>query len=214
LPISAGVRPPENPVKPETLLAYEMGWRETLNENWFIDTNLFVHEYRQMVDFVVVDTEITADSINIIGELQNAVQWHSYGSALSINWKPSKQLQFQAAYTYFDNRLPFTNSETAPEHQLSLQGHWQFAPKWQGSAWLRSLSHLAQGDQPELGEIRVPSYTELDLRLAWQPTKNLEVSVMGKNLLAKQHDEYRFYFFNQLYLPSKRHFYAQLQWRF
>ena len=36
----------------------------------------------------------------------------------------------------------------------------------------------------------VPSYISMDLRLAYRPRKNLELAVIGQNLLQDQHQEY------------------------
>jgi iron complex outermembrane receptor protein len=38
----------------------------------------------------------------------------------------------------------------------------------------------------------VPSYFELNVRIGWHPTKNLELSVVGENLLHDHHPEYGF----------------------
>jgi len=38
----------------------------------------------------------------------------------------------------------------------------------------------------------VPSYLELDARLAWRATGNVELSVVGQNLLHERHAEYGF----------------------
>jgi iron complex outermembrane receptor protein len=38
----------------------------------------------------------------------------------------------------------------------------------------------------------VPSYFELDVRLAWRATKRLELSIVGQNLLHDHHPEYGF----------------------
>jgi outer membrane receptor for monomeric catechols len=35
----------------------------------------------------------------------------------------------------------------------------------------------------------IPSYAELDFRLAWHATKNIEVSIVGQNLLHDHHPE-------------------------
>ncbi|HEX8280177.1 MAG TPA: hypothetical protein VF551_02270, partial [Chthoniobacterales bacterium] len=36
-----------------------------------------------------------------------------------------------------------------------------------------------------------PAYVELDLRLGWSPAKNLEVAIVGRNLLDDHHPEFR-----------------------
>jgi iron complex outermembrane receptor protein len=58
----------------------------------------------------------------------------------------------------------------------------------------------------------VPSYVELDLRLAWRPAANLEVSAVGQNLLEDQHREFG------LESPAaaevERGIYGKLTWQF
>ena len=36
-----------------------------------------------------------------------------------------------------------------------------------------------------------PSYLQLDARLAWSPTKNFEIALVGRNLLDEKHPEFR-----------------------
>jgi iron complex outermembrane receptor protein len=36
----------------------------------------------------------------------------------------------------------------------------------------------------------VPAYSELDLRMAWQPGRNVELSLTGQNLLHPSHAEF------------------------
>ena len=36
----------------------------------------------------------------------------------------------------------------------------------------------------------MPSQTRLDLRLGWRPSPKVEVNLIGRNLLKKQHAEY------------------------
>jgi iron complex outermembrane receptor protein len=61
----------------------------------------------------------------------------------------------------------------------------------------------------------VPAYGEMDVRLGWHATKNLEFSIVGQNLLHDQHVEYGF--------PGPpgspreeiaRSIYAKIAWRF
>jgi iron complex outermembrane receptor protein len=41
------------------------------------------------------------------------------------------------------------------------------------------------------GSTVINDYVSMDIRLAWNPINNLELSLVGQNLLAKQHLEYR-----------------------
>jgi len=58
----------------------------------------------------------------------------------------------------------------------------------------------------------VPSYTRLDLRLGWKPIPEVELSLMGQNLLDSQHLE-----FGDQASPkteTERSFYAKATLRF
>jgi iron complex outermembrane recepter protein len=61
---------------------------------------------------------------------------------------------------------------------LDLPGHFEF------DALFRYVSRITNPTQD------VPPYSELDLRLAWRPTPNLEFSVVGQNLLQNRHAEF------------------------
>ena len=41
-----------------------------------------------------------------------------------------------------------------------------------------------------LGRHYIKAYVTLDLRLAWRPYKDIELSLVGQNLLAQKHLEY------------------------
>ena len=51
--------------------------------------------------------------------------------------------------------------------------------------WVDDLVINASGVADE-----VPGYAELNLRLGWTPTQNLELSLAGQNLLDSQHPEF------------------------
>jgi iron complex outermembrane receptor protein len=53
---------------------------------------------------------------------------------------------------------------------------------------LRSLSAIES--TPEIQEGGLPGYTELDVRIAWQATPQLQVSLVGQNLLHERHVEF------------------------
>src|SRR5690606_8614705 len=65
-----------------------------------------------------------------------------------------------------------------------------------------------------IGEISrqgVPSYEELDVRIAWQATRRLELSLVGQNLLDAQHPEFGDPASRQ---EIERGVYAKLQWSY
>jgi len=58
----------------------------------------------------------------------------------------------------------------------------------------------------------VPSYFEFDARLAWRPIKDLELSVVGQNLLHDHHPEYGFP--GPTREEIRRSVYGKISWQF
>jgi iron complex outermembrane receptor protein len=69
-----------------------------------------------------------------------------------------------------------------PSRYWSLRSSHDLADDLQADFMLR---HVGSLPHPE-----VPAYTELDARMAWQPRRNLELSLAGQNLLHNAHPEF------------------------
>jgi iron complex outermembrane receptor protein len=69
-----------------------------------------------------------------------------------------------------------------PDYQFSLRSSVNIGPAVTFDAALRSIDAL-----PNPG---VPAYTELNARIAWNITKQLELSLSGFNLIHPQHIEF------------------------
>ena len=59
---------------------------------------------------------------------------------------------------------------------LDLPGHWEL------DAAFRYVSRIDNQ--------QVPAYGELDVRLGWRPSPELELSIVGQNLLHDDHAEF------------------------
>ena len=73
-------------------------------------------------------------------------------------------------------------------------------------AWLRYADSFDNGG--------VPSYFTLDLRLAWRPIKNLELALVGQNLLENRHQEFRPEQYSIQVYEAERGVYGKLTWKF
>jgi len=77
-------------------------------------------------------------------------------------------------------------------------------------AGLRWVDQLQNNNGNTVG--KVPSYFELDARLAWRPIKRLELSVVGQNLLHDHHPEYGFP--GPARVEINRSIYGKVSWEF
>jgi iron complex outermembrane receptor protein len=101
--------------------------------------------------------------------------------------------------------------ETAdPEHQFSVRSSlnlpWR-AELDAGLRWVDTL-HTDTGAIPAT----VPSYFELNARLAWHASEQLELSLAGQNLLHNHHPEYGPP--DPARAEIQRSVYGKLAWRF
>ncbi len=65
-----------------------------------------------------------------------------------------------------------------------------------------------------LPTLQISSYVGLDVRLAWKPIPNLELAVVGQNLLDSQHPEFRPSFISTQQVEIQRGVYGKVTWRF
>lgn len=72
----------------------------------------------------------------------------------------------------------------AREHQGYLQSSWDLPGHLELDLMGRLVDRLPGFDPA------VPGYLSLDVRLGWRPTKNLEVEIVGQNLLDRHHPEF------------------------
>ena len=87
---------------------------------------------------------------------------------------------------------------------MSLSERQQF------DLWLRHVGKL--GSSGSL--LYVPAYTTLDLRYAWRPTRDFELSLVGQNLLDGQHPESVASLLPSRNLEIQRGYYLKAKWQF
>jgi iron complex outermembrane receptor protein len=75
--------------------------------------------------------------------------------------------------------------------------------------WVRGVDRL-----DSIGGDSVTGYATLDARIAWKPIYNLELSLVGQNLLQNQHEEFRPELLFDFPSEVKRSVYGKITWRF
>jgi iron complex outermembrane receptor protein len=114
--------------------------------------------------------------------------------------------------------LYFANNLEGDTYGLELRGNCQVTdgcslhlPEHvELDAGLRWVNTLQTSNGPTPGS--VPSYFELDTRLAWYASDRLELSLVGQNLLHNHHPEYRFP--DPTRVEIQRSAYGKFAWRY
>jgi iron complex outermembrane receptor protein len=122
----------------------------------------------------------------------NGQDGESYGGEATASYRVTDDWQVRAGYTELrvhiwpnpgssDTSRGATESQ-APNRQLLVQSSVDLPAHLKLDGVFRYLGQIAKQ--------QVPAYAELNARLSWQPVATLDLSIVGQNLLHKQHAEF------------------------
>jgi iron complex outermembrane recepter protein len=177
----------------ETLIAYELGYRTQVNEQFSYDIAAFYNVYGSLRGLQVLSPQpepLPPPPHAILPIVfTNGSYGDTYGVELATNWTVSDTWRISAEYTFFRMFIYTDPENTAmisagdnPCHQVYLRSSWNLREDIDFDLMLRYVDCLTH--------LNVPAYTTMDLRLAWRPRKQLELALVGQNLLQTYHYEW------------------------
>ena len=217
----------------ESVIAYELGWKQKILPTLSLDLALFHNDYKNLRTarfgtavcqpsglpvsggcfFLPGQTSILQPTI-----AANQARGYSNGMELALDWRARPDLRFQLAWTELrmgmrEEGSAFTTDRegSAPKHQLGIRMAWNPRTDTDVDLWFRRVGALP--DQG-FGASPVPAYNEADIRLAWRPTKGVELALVGRNLLHKRHMEFTSELGDLQQMLIDRSFFGQVNWRF
>ena len=144
-----------------------------------------------------------------VNRTANNLAGTSRGAELAVDWlvSPGWRLQLSHAWSKLDmdsetdpiaHAAAVTAERSSPRHYGSLRSQWNIASDRQFDVWLRGSSGIDRVKQINLDPAsggapayhRVSGYVTLDLRYAHRVNKDLELALVGRNLIARHRLEY------------------------
>lgn len=171
----------------ERLIAYEMGYRASVKDRLSLSLATYYNDYADLRSVELVNPPAPFPIL-----LGNGLRGESYGVELTTDYQVTSAWKLRAGLT--ELRLHFahepgstdTSSGTSeaqdPKLQWSLRSSLDLPGSCQFDADLRHVSSIQRQ--------ALPGYEELNVRLAWQPRRALELSIDGQNLLHARHAEF------------------------
>ncbi|MFT5525808.1 MAG: iron complex outermembrane receptor protein, partial [Pirellulaceae bacterium] len=166
----------------EDLLAYEVGYRAQPHEQLSFDIAGFYHQLNDISGAVPISMSQF--------QLTNAGDGHAYGFELSANYQINPCWKLFGSYSF--QRIDIQTMPNAI-HAQSPEGstpHNQFYFWLSGQLREDVELDLMLRYADSLESMNIPSYVELDARIGWQVTCDLELAVIGRNLLDNHHPEF------------------------
>ncbi|MGN6641853.1 MAG: TonB-dependent receptor plug domain-containing protein [Verrucomicrobiota bacterium] len=201
-----------NSFESETVIAYELGYRAQLRTNLSGSLSTFYNEYDKLRSLTLTDGGLPL-------RFQNNLAGHTYGIELGMDYQALAWWRLHFGYNLLKEHIIVEpggdiangHGETAdPQQQVFVRSSMDLPWDLEFDAAFRWIDQVHNNAGSTVGTI--PSYAELDLRLAWRPTKQWELSLVGQNLLHDQHPEAGFP--GPAQEEITRSVYGKVTWRF
>jgi iron complex outermembrane receptor protein len=181
----------------EELLGYEAGYRALITSHFYLDVAAFHNNYNDVYSFQVGTffLEPSPPPVHAILPLltSNGIRGTTKGFEVAPDWKPTGWWELRPSYSHLEllmEDVPGSNDPTSvagyegssPRHQATVQSLLNLPKKLEFAQTYRYVSALPAQT--------VKSYSTADARVGWVFIRQMELSVVGQNLLQPNHAEF------------------------
>ena len=213
-----------NGFQPEQLNGFELGYRDLLGRNIYVDIAAFYNHYHDLFSEDITGAPYlettppylgTPEPLHLLlpAQFGNGLLGYTKGVEVAPEWRPKDFLRLRGSYSFLHmnlGRAPHSEDVgsapgivgSSPQHQAAVQMAVDLSKRFQLDFDYRVVSELAAQ--------HVPTYSTGDARFGWRISREFDLSIVGQNLFQPSHAEY-------LADPSglvfiKRNAYARLTW--
>jgi len=184
----------------EDMASFELGWRQQLTPDVFLDVAGFYNDYEQLITFEFRQPRLASDGRTILPLFsENAVDGTAYGAETSLTWFPWPFWHIVGSYGFLrlqlepdPGRLDLGGVETferdSPRHQVHLRSSVDLPAGLAFDVLFRYVDHVGTTGDPALGV--TPKFMNVDVRLGWEIRTGIEISAVGQNLVYDHREEF------------------------
>jgi iron complex outermembrane recepter protein len=194
LPVSLQVM--GNPaVRSEDLVAYQVGGRFQPKSRYSLDLATFYNTYGHLVTIdagAPVFARTPAPHVVLPEVFGNNLRGETYGAEVTGNYNVSHRWRLAAGYSLLiihltpahgsASRSAEAQEGESPRHQGNLRSYLDLTPKLSLDVTLFLVGRLPA--------MSVPGYGQVDARLSWRPSHQVEFSIAAQNLSGVHHLEF------------------------
>jgi len=180
----------------ETLQAYELGYRVTVNDRLSLDVAAFDNYYDHLQTNEVNGPASVVPGPPLYIVLPfiegNLMKGENHGGSFALNWQPLERwrLEFHGSFLQMNLESKAGSTDVAslaiagnsPRSMLSVLS---FLELGRGFTLYTGLRHV-----DKLPSLDVPSYDALDVSFAWHPNDRLRLSLTAQSLNDAEHLEF------------------------
>lgn len=200
----------------ESLIAIEAGGRQQLWSNLSLDLTGFYNIYDDVQSFEPAAPSIVdAHPPFILQPLfyDHLMRFNAWGSELAVVYEPAAWWTVRGSATWLNiDRNPRPSSrdilsganDAFPHFMFGLRSSVDLTDDIEFDTMLRYVDRLEGIDAAE--------YAELDLRIGWQASEQLRLSLSGQNLLHDSHSEFRENLVSLAPIDVERSIFLKAEW--
>lgn len=185
---------PNSDFDSQNVVAYESGYRFLASENLSFDLSLFYNDYDDLRSFSITPG-FNGSYAEVYNTPYNEGDGSSHGLELAVAWQVIESVKLDLAYSYINEDLDDINvswSSDAPANQFSLRANWKATEKLSLDFWGRYVDDAACMHVTIYDEsyYTLDDYFTADVQITYKPTPNLDLALIGQNLIEDSHEEY------------------------
>jgi iron complex outermembrane receptor protein len=197
-------------VKSEVLMAYELGYRIQPVKRLNVDVATFYNDYSHLIGDQP-SAFVPGVPVGIFElEPENSLRAQTYGGEAVVSFAATDTWRLTGSYSLLLAHVegtPAVNAaqieESAPRQQFVLRSSVDVTPSASVDGQLRYVDNV-EG---------VSAYVTADARISYRPTANLELALVGQNLVRSHHVE-QVSLVGAPTVEVERGFYGRITWRF
>jgi iron complex outermembrane receptor protein len=180
----------------EAVQDFEAGYRLQAARHLSIDLATFYSKYNDVQTLIAgapfFQTDPPPPHVVVPLYFSNQMHGRGLGAEASVSWKVTSQWKLAGGYSFLGLRLdpnpgsanpsPEVPAGTSPRHQFQIRSQWDLPRHLEFDQSIYFVDKLTS--------LAVPAYTRVDLRFGWRLAENMELSVVGQNLLSPAHLEF------------------------
>ena len=162
-------------LRPERLLAWELGYRWQPAPRWLLEVSLFDNDYQRLIE----------PAPGIFGAFTDAGSGRTWGVDVNASGQVTRNWRVEGSWSSLrvdvDGPVYTFEERSSPRHLAQLRSYLDIGERGQfNAAWY----HV-----DEIPQNAIPAYERLDLGFAWRVGPATRLELWGQNLLEDNHRE-------------------------
>ncbi|MEO8727647.1 MAG: TonB-dependent receptor [Acidobacteriaceae bacterium] len=196
-PLIAGQVLGNREIRAERLISYEAGYRKLVTSKFYVAISAFYNDYNDLVaqGAPTISFAATPPPPHLLALFQyvNGIRGNTKGIEIAPDWQPSHWWELKGSYSYLHlNLADLAGGEnnltlpvlmgSSPSHEAEVQSRFNLPKRFEFDQIYRYVSALPAQE--------VRAYHTADVRVGWHASKQVELSLVGQNLLQPHHAEF------------------------